>query len=792
MSAPTDEADPAALAPVRSVDLMDGCTVLELGDSVAVATAGRILAGLGAETLFVRRERPLDLVAEDNVARVATQVVDRGKTAILSEAGLVESLSRADVVLVGSEGDRRTALLNDPALLKPGAAVIEVFTPMGDGTGLTGSDLTVSAETAMSWIVGEAHLPPLTLPFRIAAVMAGVTAASAALTAVLSRTGPSPIARVEISERDVVAYLVGMRIPNFLPYGRPWAREGSRPPGSAGVYPCGLFPCADGMVALYVRSNAEWRALVAAMGNPEWSTKPEMQDAIEIAEKHADEADSHLIPWLEERSRSELAAIGAEFDIPLAAVRSLTDVLSDEQFAFRGTFEDVAADAEEALSVPAVPWRILERRGVAATPALRRSWPARPDSGGAPRGPLDGLRVLDFSWVWSGPMVGAMLVDLGADVIKVESSGRLESLRSRGRPRAGGKLLEGPISELGPWFNQLNHDKRSIDVDIKSEHGRALIRELVAGCDVVIENMRPGAMDRAGLGYRELSAINPAVSMLSMSMCGQTGPLSGMKGYAGIMTAMAGLDGLVGYPADEDAGLPPNVIGMAASALGDPNGALFALPPLLAAVDRARRTGRGAWIDLAQVDAVVSLLTSALIEHQLHGSVAIRGNAHPLRSPHGHYRCAGDDAWVAIDIETDAQWRALIARAGTSRLDALAGWDARARVAHRHEVDEALEEWTRSSTADAVVAVLTSAGVRAAAVASYERMISSSWFAAARLSNRTEHPYLGEQDIYLLPWCVDGRVVTCDRPGPLLGADTDAVDAWYLSLASEGSEHVAT
>ena len=447
----------------------------------------------------------------------------------------------------------------------------------------------------------------------------------------------------------------------------------------------------------------------------------------------------------------------------------MREALDDDQFAVRGSFDRIASAAGD-VKVPAAPWRLYEP----ATERPARNPVSAADPGDSARPPakiLAGLRVLDFTWVWSGPMVTSNLADLGAEVIKIEHPSRLDSLRQRGRPLRDGIEIEGPSAELNPWFNQLNHGKKSVVADMKSDEGRAALRRLAATCDVVVENMRPGALADAGLGYADLCADNSDLVMLSMSMAGQSGPLSRMKGYAGIMTSMAGLESIVGYESSErDAPFT----GMTMTALGDPNGAAHGVAVLLAALHRRQITGRGTWIDLAQTDAILAIMAAPIVESQLLGYVPVRGNSRPDCFPHGHFPCHGADSWIAIVVDSEAQWNALVEVVGPG-LQGFAGLPVRDRQAHAPAITRAIADWTATRDANAITRLLGARGVAASPVATYESMLASEWKARRGLSRTVEHPWLSTQEVFVLPWHFSGTTPGVEAPAPLLGQHTDEV-----------------
>lgn len=771
---PGAAASGTALA-VASTTVLEGLQVVEISGHVAGAYCGKVLAQLGAG---VTRWGPAtDVLGLERTRPVAQRFLhagkdDRGE----AQAGIEVALARADIIVLEHlEADHPLAALIESILLRRlpvrlDAVVVRVSPGVAGGKPLPGCALTSTAWSAMTCAIGEPEREPLTLPYDLASYEAGISAAAAALAGLVGRFGISS-GPIEIAERDVLANFVGILTRNYLPFGRPWRRDGRIPFMSGGVYPCGLFACSDGYIAVYCRGDGEWKGILKAMGDPAWSREERFRDPRIVARHHAQEADSHFVPWLARHSRQDLIGLGLKFGFPVGSVRGIEEVLDDEQFAYRKSLEPFAAEGEKPVQVPGVPWRLYEapQRPATDPPAPQRRFKSRDARN--PARLLEGLRVLDLSWVWSGPMVTSVLADLGAEVLKIEHPSKLDSVRQRGRPQKDGVELQGPVIELNPWFNQLNHGKRSVVLDMKSPQDQATLRKLAEGCDVVVENMRPGALDKSGLGYADLSRVNPSIVMLSMSMAGQHGPLSQMKGYAGIMSAMAGLESLVGY---ESADGTRALSGMTKTALGDPNAAMHAITVLMAALHRRVRTGRGLWIDLAQTDAILAILGAPVIESQLYGKPGITGNRHPLYSPHGQYRCTGEDQWVAIAVHSDAQWRALCACA-TGMPRELAGLDSADRVRCWREIDLAVGAWTAARSREQVVAALAPLGIAVAPVTSYEELMASAWKTERQLTRVVRHPWIGDQEIFVPPWNFAGSMPGVNAPAPLLGADTGEV-----------------
>lgn len=374
------------------------------------------------------------------------------------------------------------------------------------------------------------------------------------------------------------------------------------------------------------------------------------------------------------------------------------------------------------------------------------------------------MRVLDLSWVWSGPMVTSGLADLGAEVIKVEHPSHPDAARARGRGLRNGHPIPGPVLEMSPYFNQLGHGKKSVAIDLASDHGRDLILDLARRCDVVIENMRPGVMSRRGIGYEDLAKVNPRVVLLSMSTMGQSGPSSQMMGYGVVMSGMAGLEALVGYDAEP--------MGLFNLAISDPTAGSHALAVLLAALFRSLTTGQGSWVDLSQTECTVALLTEPVLEAQLTGKVVRPGNDHPGYAIHGHFRCAGPDEWVAVSVARGTQ---------SDRLsDALTTWLGRPTM--QQDLESGLREWLSSCVAVEGAESLRALGIAAAPVNSFEALQDSGWYEKRGFAATVDHPYLGRSDVVGLPWQVDGHGPILERAAPLLGEDTSDVLTSLLGL----------
>lgn len=312
-------------------------------------------------------------------------------------------------------------------------------------------------------------------------------------------------------------------------------------------------------------------------------------------------------------------------------------------------------------------------------------------------GPLAGVRVVELTKVWAGPYTGKLLAFLGAEVIRVESRGSLDVTRTFG------------VTDIdkAPGFQAVNPQKLSVQIDMKSEQGVDLILGLVRKSDILIENLRPGAVKRLGLGYECVRAIRPDIIYTSMGMHGSEGPLAYQTGYAPCFAALGGLSALVGYEGEAPAGM--NV------RYGDATfGAAAAFASVTALLHR-RRTGVGQFIDVSAVECMSSMVGDGLMDFALNGVVrSCDGNRHPDMAPHGVYPCANNE-WISIAVAADVAWQALAAAMGKPEL---ANDPAFRTVADRKqnaaELDRLVAAWTRESNAAVLVNSLQARGVAAA------------------------------------------------------------------------------
>ncbi len=396
--------------------------------------------------------------------------------------------------------------------------------------------------------------------------------------------------------------------------------------------------------------------------------------------------------------------------------------------------------------------------------------------------PLERYRIVDFGTAWAGPMAAQLLADMGAEVVKVESRARMDGLRL-GRPIVGEDISGGDRGlwpELQPVYHSLNRNKMCVTVNIKHPEGLGLVKDLIARSDVVLNNFSPGVLQRAGLSYQELRAVNPDIIVVSMPAAGETGPLKNILAYAPIVQALSGLMSLVGYR-DEP------LVGEMQSAWSDAIAALHAALAAVTALRHRNLTGEGQYVEVSQIEATTALLGEPLLDYEMNQRVGgPQGNQDPEFAPHNNYPCLGDDRWVAIAVKSEEEWLAFCNALGQP------DWtqdprfaDKPRRLKHLADLDRHISEWTRQRSAEEITGILQEAGVAAMTVMNIEDQFQDAHFHERQAFIETEHPYVGAEWLYGLPWLLSDTPVGANRPAPLLGQHNEYVFCQLLGLPQD-------
>ena len=532
--------------------------------------------------------------------------------------------------------------------------------------------------------------------------------------------------------------------------GRSWSRK--RVGDGNGATVC-ILPARDGFAAISPRDDHQWAAWLTVMGSPEWGRDPRFATKPDRV-ANWDALHALMCGWSRQFGKQQIADMAQEARVPSFPLREAAEQLASAQLAHRGFWREVEI-AGHRVKAPGPPFGVssseLPLRESGEGPALPTSPPlARARSGSRAEGaaplPLSGIRVLDFSWVIAGPTATRYLAAMGAEIIKIEAPGR-------GDP--------GRASEL---HTVLGQGKRGIVLDLKKPEAIDVARRLAARVDVLVENFATGVMDRLGLGADALREVNPGLIYVSASGLGRTGPEARAVAYGTLLQCYSGFAGLNRHPE-----IPPRV-GMAWL---DPMCGLMLAFVTAAALWRRARSGEVARIDFSMLEAMLWTMAEPLLQAQLARPLHPVGNHSDQYAPHGVYRCAGDDDWIAIAVSEEENWRALCAL--VPALAPLAALGPAERRERRREIDAALALWARPLRAQEAAAELIRKGVPAAALATSRDLVDSPHLRARGFWEKH-----GDGVLPGLPWRASfGRA---SGPAPALGGDTDAVLRDVLGL----------
>jgi crotonobetainyl-CoA:carnitine CoA-transferase CaiB-like acyl-CoA transferase len=395
----------------------------------------------------------------------------------------------------------------------------------------------------------------------------------------------------------------------------------------------------------------------------------------------------------------------------------------------------------------------------------------------SPARSLDGIRVIDLSRVIAGPWCGALLADMGADVLKVEGVADADESRTW-PPYKGGESAA---------YLLFNRNKRGMTLDLKAPEGVAIVKKLVAGADVLIENFRTGTMESFGLGYDALAAINPRLIYCSISAFGRTGPRKDSAGYEALMQAFSGIMSITGEPG----GAP---VRAGVSFLDLSTGMLTAFGVVNALLYR-ERTGRGQRVDGSLLETAVSLLAFHAEGYLLTGAIPkALGSGHPSLSPYRNFRCR-DEQWVFIAAANDRFWSRLAPALGLAELAADPRFARNVdRVTHRAALEGILEKTIGAMDREPLLAALEAAGVPATPVNTVDQVMNDAQTTARGMIDHVVHPVLGEIPVVSTPVKFSAMQAGVRKAAPLRGADTDTVlaDLGYTEaeIAALRDKHV--
>jgi crotonobetainyl-CoA:carnitine CoA-transferase CaiB-like acyl-CoA transferase len=766
---------------------LTGIRVVELAGSVAGEYCGKLLADFGAEVIKI--EAP----GGGSPTRAMAPILgDRGGCENSALFAYLNTNKRS-VVLDGAPAERldeivgaADAVIDDRATTRaerhPGVVFCSI-TPFGQlADAEFGNARSINVFHASGWgFHTPSHAdpadPPLQGPGRfLADYEAGLEAALCVASSLFRRlhTGQGEV--IDVSQHAVLVSRSDCIVGRFIT--GEVAADGARSDFDQ-QGPASFFACADGFVYLYMTSRAHWLGVKALLEHPGWLDDFD-DDWLEfsVTQEKVAAFQRGFAAWVKGLAKEAAAEQAQQLGVPLVPVNEAPDLHDSAQYRHRRFFQDVHHPVLGTAPYPTVPYVLSASSAEITSPAPALGQHTAPvlESLDSPRvvptvksaqlkpaknprgGPLQGVRVVELTKVWAGPYAGKLLALLGAEVIKVETASHPEEMRAYG----------GTDVNHAPFFLSINPEVLSVDLDIKSPAGMARLRELIAHSDIVINNLRPGAMERQGLGYEQLTEIKPDIISVSIKMWGNDGPLGHQTGYAPCFAALAGLASLVGYP-----GGPP--LG-ASMRYGDSTvGAAAAYAAVVALLHR-ELSGEGQFVDVSAVETLSAMIGDCLLEQSLTGKrLGPSGNNHPDMCPHGCYPCAGG-SWISVAVADDTQWQRLCDVLDAATLSADPRYSTLgSRRDHAGALDAELAGFTRNHDAEQLAQRLRAAGVPAGKSATSVDVIADQKLWDRELYRFVSDHREGQRPILGPSWRMMRDAARIERGAPDLGEDNDYV-----------------
>jgi len=729
-----------------------GIRVVETATGVAGPYLAKMLGDLGADVTKVepsdgdpsRRHGPFPDDKPDP-ERSALFIHLNGAKRLAPAADLDRLVAEADVVVDNNSLDAAALRIAHPRLVVASLTPYGLTGPYAD---YRGEDIVLYALGGPMIQTGVEDREPLKLAGNQVLYQWGSTGAVATLGAVRRAEATGVGAHLDISGFETQVGSIDRQINHLL--WRQWTdMEVTRDPaGAPASLPSGYFPCRDGYVAMVV--VAGWLPrLLAVLDDPEltergsradWATDPDLPGLLEAG----------MYVWLADRTPQQAMRDAARHRLPIAPFNSPADLHRDPHFMARGFFIDRDGDRVPRPPVRFHPGPEPETTTVepstppAPTPAHR----ADPDAL-----PLEGIRVLDLTEVWSGPYATMLLGDLGAEIIRVDNPWFFPTITRGSFARPPKEALKGigqytacyPDMDPGdrPWnrsgnFVAHSRSKKSATLDLRRPLGHAAFLRLVEHADVVIENSSVGVVDRLGIGWDTLVEHNPRLVMVRMPAMGLEGPYRDFVGFGMHLEAIGGSASLSGYRTGAPSEKSP-VYPM------DPAAGTHAALATLAALRQRDRTGRSVLVEVPQIEVILQHVGELLIDAGWRDETPpAPGNRHVTFAPQGCYPCQGHDRWLVLSVDSDAAWRGLRRAMGDppwaedDRFETLTG-----RRAHHDEIDERISEWSRSNKAEVLFHRCQAEGVAAAPVQNQADQLADPHLAARqfyRLNSSVEVP----------------------------------------------------
>ena len=798
---------------------LDGLRVLDLSTGIAGPYAAKLMADYGARVIKAempgvgdptRNEPPFPDDVPHPEKSGLFLFLNTGKEGItldMESSGGRDLLHRlvgeVDVLLESYPPSKSEALgltydqlsEHNPALV---VASVTDFGREGPSRDHRLTDLTAFAASGFMHSMGDADRPPVRPGGPFAGFITGQMACFASLMAYLESLGSGLGQQVDVSMLETIASAVIYEVPAFSMSKQTRKRHGNWYHEAAGIT-ISIQPTRDGHVGFLVGPGFErWRAL--------WETllgRPEVLKDHRFLEEnghknHGRELEEIAQEALKGRTSEEWFHDGQALRLLFGKVMSMEDLFHCEHLRERGYFQQVDHPVLGSIELPGFPLTFSEtpHEGLKPSPTLgqhnqqvyselrvaTRPAAAARHRGGplmdepARRSPaLEGLRVVDLSMGWAGPLAAMVLSDFGAQIIKVESITHLDWWRS---DFTGGDPDDRPYEKV-PYFIGVNRNKFDCTLDLTKPRALELLKDLISIADVLVENFTPRVMSNFGLTYDVVSEINPSLIMLSMPAFGSSGPWRDYGAYGNTIDVLAGVAGLTGYPDRSPI--------LASNAYGDPVSGIGGAIGLSMALVARHRTGRGQHVELSHQDLAIHHVSQTLMDFVMNGRVAGRqGNRHPWMSPHGVYPCKGEDSWIAVAVATEDEWSSLCRVLGhPEAADDPRFLDLSSRSENQDELDALLGQWTAGWEKSDLTRRLQESGVSAAPVNTDVDMLDEPQLAARSSYFWQDRKYVGSHPYPGVTARLSATPGEVYMPAPTLGEHNQFVLGEVLGLSQK-------
>jgi len=713
--------------------------VLDYGDRASTAWCGKLLAEYGAQVIGVEiTPHPLRAVGPfdgDGISVVARYfLANREITAEPST-----EITAANIILTHEPASVDAYQTENPQ------ALVCLITPWGKDHDFPGNDLTACAAGGWAFVNGLQPREPLKSSGYQASYQVGTFAFGVCVSALIeqlaSQNGPGQL--IEIAERDVLVSTASPAPLRWQYSGFMWSRR------TAVDMNEGPVAVKDGWFALTISRPVFWRKAMHVLGLADLAEDEELQQAglrPKLKHRFIDRVEQAMRDW----NRMDLFTTLGEQRVIAGPVLSMDELADNPQLNARNFFRAAANGtrypgpfARFSTIQTETPCFQEECSPCAfSTTAPPTSSPLRADQANRDktksRGPLAGFRGLVLTQAWAGTYATQLLGLLGADIIQLETRGRLDSWRGTYQNPIPKGLRDREEAQhawnLSALYNSVNLNKRCITLDLADPEGVEIFKKLVQQADFIAENFSPRVVGNLGIDYATLSELKPDLVMASLSAYGAIGPWAHVPGIGGTIEPSSGMSALLGYAGEH----PMN----SGQMYPDPVAGLCGFAAIAVALLHRDRTGVGQYIDLSMQEANFTFIGDAWLEYELTGQVrGPLGNTHNAHCPHGIFPAKGEDQWVAIAAETDAQWRALC-EVLSLKIDQ--DLDLSARQASSATIAAELTRCARTQNKHDIARKLLHHGVPAAAVLGPDEISQNDELRNSGLMQLIEHPEAGE------------------------------------------------